>query len=152
MKRLTQSLAAIAILLGIFAISGPAEAYGRHGHGGHRHHWHGGVHLNFGVPYWPRYWGYWGGYYYPPAYYYPRPYYYGGYYYPPSGGVVVQSEPTYVERSDVEAAPPPPAQQSQPTQHWWYWCGASEKYYPYVKECPGGFQRVPAQPVPPADR
>jgi hypothetical protein len=162
MKRLTRFLAAFATLLGLFAISAPAEAYGRHyggGYGyrgGYGYHYHGGVYFNFGVPYWPGYWGagygYWGPrYYYPYSYGYPAPYYYGGYY-PPSGGVVMQSEPTYVERSDVEAAAPPPPQQNQQTQHWWYWCGASEKYYPYVKECPGGFQRVPAQPVPPANR
>ena len=36
--------------------------------------------------------------------------------------------------------------------NWWYWCESSKKYYPYVKECAGGFERVPPQPVPPANR
>jgi hypothetical protein len=131
MKRLTLLLAAFATLISLVAFSAPAEAYGRV---------RGGVFLNFGVP-WPGYWG--------PRYYYgPGPYYYDGYYAPPA--VIVQSPPTYIERSDVESAPPP--SQVQPQHQWWYWCAAAEKYYPYVKECPGGFQRVPAQPVPPANR
>jgi hypothetical protein len=85
--------------------------------------------------YWPRYgWGpgYWG-----PVYVYPGYPYYG--YYPP----IYESPPVYVERD-------PPAQPAEPA--WWYWCAEAKAYYPYVKECPGGWQRVPPQPVPPASR
>jgi hypothetical protein len=130
MKRLSLLAAAFATLLSLFAFSAPAEAHGRI---------RGGVYLNFGVP-WPGWWA--------PRYYYPPPtvYYYDDYYIPPPGVVVERrSPPEYVERSDFEDTAPPPAQQKQ---NWWYWCPASEKYYPYVKECAGGFQRVPAQPVP----
>jgi len=134
MKRITLLLAAFATLISLFAFSAPAEAFGRV---------RGGVFLNFGVP-WPGY--YWG-----PRYYYgPGVVYYDDYYYPPPAVIVQRpNPPTYVERSDVEgsATPAPGQQQAHP---WWYWCAASEKYYPYVKECPGGFQRVPAQPVQPA--
>jgi len=28
----------------------------------------------------------------------------------------------------------------------WYYCADSKSYYPYVRECPAGWQRVPAQP------
>ena len=88
-----------------------------HGHG------HGRVFLgfNFGFP----------GYYYPaPYYYYPPPYY--------AAPVVVQSPPqVYVER---DAAPAPEA------QSYWYYCAATRGYYPYVKECPGGWQRVAPAP------
>ncbi|OGA48131.1 MAG: hypothetical protein A3G25_21325 [Betaproteobacteria bacterium RIFCSPLOWO2_12_FULL_63_13] len=28
----------------------------------------------------------------------------------------------------------------------WYYCADSRSYYPYVRECPGGWQRVPATP------
>jgi hypothetical protein len=78
---------------------------------------------------------------YAPGYY--SPYYYGypypayPYAYPP---VVVQSAPpVYVEQGAAQTAPAPaPAD--------WYYCAASKSYYPYVSECPGGWQRVPAQP------
>ena len=30
---------------------------------------------------------------------------------------------------------------------WWYYCDASTSYYPYVRECPSGWQRVPASPA-----
>ena len=75
-----------------------------------------------------------------PGYYYPAPYYYPAYY-PPyyPAPVVVQSAPqVYVERND--AAPAPEA------QSYWYYCAATKGYYPYVKECPGGWQKV--APVP----
>ncbi len=51
--------------------------------------------------------------------YYP-PYY--PYYYPP---VAPAAPPTYVD-----------------------YCAESKTYYPYVKECPGGWQRVTPQPAP----
>lgn len=123
MKRLSVLLAAFATLLSLVAFSAPAEAHGRV---------RGGVFLNFGVP-WPGWWG--------PRYYtYPGYYYYDDY--PPPAVYVERPEPpTYVERSDVEPAPT-----AQAPQHWWYWCPGSEKYYPYVKECPGGFHRVAPQP------
>ena len=83
--------------------------------------WHGHsrviVGFNFGVPVYAPW------YYYPPAVYAPP------------------TPTTYVERSDVaEQAPPaqPPAT--------WYFCRESNAYYPYVKTCPGGWARVPAQP------
>jgi hypothetical protein len=28
----------------------------------------------------------------------------------------------------------------------WYFCRESNGYYPYVKQCPGGWERVPARP------
>ena len=65
--------------------------------------------------------------------YYPPPYYY----YPPP--VVVQSAPpVYVERDDVS--------QQQQRQDDWFYCANPRGYYPYVKKCPGGWQRVASQP------
>jgi hypothetical protein len=86
---------------------------------------HGG-HVRFGVviggPWW----------YYPP--YYP--------YYPYAPVVTVPAAPaTYIERGEAQA----PAQQPQ---GFWYYCAASKTYYPYVKECPAGWQRVTPQPAP----
>ncbi len=89
----------------------------------------------------------WGWPYYPPAsynypYYPPAPFYYP--YYPPQYApqVIVQPAPVYIERADVQPAPPP--------QAYWYYCAAAKGYYPYVRECPGGWQ--PVAPQPPAPR
>jgi len=123
------------LILALFAAlaSSSAMAGGRHGHGYHGHG-HGGVRfgISLGVPlyglgYYPPYFGY-------PAYAYPAPLY--GY--PP---VVMgsASPPVYIEKDASQSAP---AQ----VQGDWYYCAASKAYYPYVAECPEGWQRVPAQP------
>jgi len=87
---------------------------------------HGGGHVRFGVviggPFYP--WGY-----YPP--YYP---------YPPAVVTVPVTPPTYIEQGDARASPQPSGT--------WYYCAASKTYYPYVKECPAGWQRVAPQPAP----
>lgn len=114
---------ASALVLGA-ALLGAAPAYAHGGHG----HVRFGIGVNFG-PYWGPYWG--------PAWYYPPPYYY----YPPAV-VVRPAEPqTYVERGEQ------PQAQSQ-AQGYWYYCEASRGYYPYVKECPGGWKAVPPAPPP----
>jgi hypothetical protein len=99
------------------------RGYG-YGHG----HGYGGVHFGFalGLPlYGPGY--------YSPYYGYPYP----AYAYPP---VVVQSAPpVYIEQGATQAAPAPATAD-------WYYCAASRSYYPYVSECPAGWQRVPARP------
>jgi hypothetical protein len=103
--------------------SSAALAQWRHGPSGPR------VHLGFAF----------GG----PAFY-PAPYYYP-YYYPPYPAVVyppaayAPSVPqTYVERGDAPG---------EAGQNYWYWCADAKAYYPYVKECPGGWQTVtPRQP------
>ena len=89
------------------------------GHGGSHHHHHHGSFVGFGVGFaYP--WGWW----YPP---YP--------YYVPVG----YSEPTvtWVEQD----APPVTIEPA-----WWYYCETSRGYYPNAKECPDGWQRVPASP------
>jgi hypothetical protein len=87
---------------------------------------HGGAHVRFGVviggPFYP--WGY-----YPPYPYYP---------YPPAVVTVPVTPPTYIEKGDAQAQP----------SGTWYYCAASRTYYPYVKECPAGWQRVAPQPAP----
>lgn len=83
-------------------------------------------HAHFGVFVGP----YWGPLYYP-------------YYYPP---VVIERTPppVYIE----QAAPPPPAApvEAAPTAYWYY-CAAAAAYYPYVKQCPGGWQKVLPRPA-----
>jgi hypothetical protein len=65
---------------------------------------------------------------------YPAPYYYYPHYYPPA--VVVSRPVTYIERR--ESAPA--------STDWWYYCVQSKAYYPYVKTCPGGWQKVSPTP------
>lgn len=94
------------------------------------HHFHG--HARFGVfiggP------GYWPG-------YYPGPYYgYSPYYAYPPVVAVPAAPPTYIEQGDAGDEPAQGA--------YWDYCAASKTYYPYVKQCPGGWQRVPARPPP----
>lgn len=119
MKKPSKWFAGFALLAAALLGAGPAFA---HGHGGGRVHF--GIGLNFG-PYWGPYWG--------PGWYYPPPYYY-----PPA--VVVAppaAPPVYVERGD-----------QPPQQSYWYYCEQSRGYYPYVKECPGGWKAVPPAPPP----
>ena len=46
----------------------------------------------------------------------------------------------------VESAPPVYV---QPQPQYWYYCQGAQAYYPYVKECPGGWLQVVPQPSPP---
>ncbi len=73
-------------------------------------------------------WGPWWG----PAYPYPYPYY-------ESPPVVIQQQPPVYE----EQAP----QQEEQQQYYWYYCPDSKTYYPYVRQCPGGWLKV--VPTPP---
>jgi hypothetical protein len=110
--------AAIVLALAGVVVSQPAEAHRRvHSH----------VSIGLGFGYWGPYWGapWW---YYPPA----------PVYYP----VVVPAQPvTYIEQNPSQSAPA-----SNDGGGWWYYCDASKGYYPYVKECPSGWQRVPPAP------
>ena len=112
---------ALASLCGVLAAALLFATVPAQAHGYYRPH--SGVYLQFGLPLWPGYWG--------PRYYYDYPYDY-----PPPAAYYPPSPPAYVER---EA----PAQQPV----WWYWCPSANGYYPYVKECPGGWQRVAPQPT-----
>ncbi len=76
--------------------------------------------------------GWWG-----PSYY---PYYYYPYYAQPP--VVIQQQ-TPVYEYDQQA----PAQEQT---YYWYYCPDARAYYPYVKQCPGGWKKV--VPAPPKDR
>lgn len=91
-------------------------------------------HVHFGVVLGPV----WGPWHYPPPPYYVYP----PYYYPPV--VVERPAPTiYIEQPapPAVAAPAPPA-----PVNYWYYCAAAKGYYPYVRECPSGWQKVLPQP------
>ena len=128
----TRILAVLAVALAAALSAAPASAGGGHGHGGHGHVVF-GVGIGLGYPYWG--WpGYYGGYY---PYYYPPYAYYPGYY-PPYASAQSQ---VYVEQPQTQ-----PSQQAQQPTGYWYYCADSRAYYPYVKECPAGWQRVAPQP------
>lgn len=113
-------LAVLAIAMGLAGLLASETALA---HGG-RARVHFGITLGA-----PLYWRGW----------YPPPYYY----YPPSVVVVPAAPPpaVYVERDRTDAAPA-----SQDSGNWWYFCRETNAYYPYVKQCPGGWERVSPQP------
>ena len=87
----------------------------------------------------------------PPAYsvvYYAGvPYYYANdvYYVQGPSGYTVAEPPAVAQ----DSAPPPPAPQPPPQtvpSGNWYYCESSRAYYPYVRDCPAGWQRVSPQP------
>ena len=122
--------------------SGGGHVSGRHGGGGYGNGGHqGGGHIAAGYGHGGRHHGggHFGGHvgvFVGPAfgYYYPTPYYYP---YPPV--TVAPSPPVYIERND---------QQAEAQTYYWYYCANPEGYYPYVKECPGGWQQVVPRPAP----
>jgi hypothetical protein len=77
------------------------------------------------------YWGYPYGYPYP----YANPYPYGYPAYSPP--VIGESSPQTYLQQDIQAQQP------------WFYCQDPQGYYPYVRECPGGWQPVSPQPPSP---
>lgn len=109
-----------------------------HGHGDWHGHWHGHRHwddndegfggssLYFGFGnVWAPGWGPYGTL--PPSYYY--------YYNPPVVVTPAPAQPSvYISRD----------QQNRP--YYWYYCKSAHRYYPYVKQCPGGWLKVVPHP------
>ena len=87
--------------------------------GGHFHHHRTHIGVVIG-PYWGPYWDPW---------YYPL---YG----PPI--VIEQAPPVYIEQQ--------PAAPASTQTNYWYYCNAARAYFPYVKECPSGWQKVLPRP------
>lgn len=91
--------------------------------------WAHGGRIGVGVHFGP-YWG--------PGWYSPPPYYYR------PQVVVVPAQPMVY----IEQEPGVPAETAnRPLEHYWYYCAASKAYYPYVKECPAGWQKVLPHPA-----
>jgi len=142
----------MAVLMGpLTALPAAAHGYyGGRGYYGVRGYWVGprvGVYV--GGPLW---WGV--PYAYPPAYGYAPP----PYVYMPPPVVSAPAPPVYIERADpvqptapsaATAAPPtaPAPTAAAPGVQWWYLCSSPRGAYPYVRECPGGWERVPAVPA-----
>ena len=71
---------------------------------------------------------------------YPPPIYWPYVYAPPVAPVVVVTPPpVYVEQPRTSAPVLEPG--------YWYYCNEAQAYYPYVKQCPGGWQQVAPQPA-----
>lgn len=68
--------------------------------------------------------------------FYPQPYYFAA---PP---IIIERAPppVYIEQ------PQAPQRNSEPSGYW-YFCRSSNAYYPYVNECPSGWQRVSPTPA-----
>jgi len=112
---------------------GGSHGWGTGFHGGAAA-WHGHTQVFIGGGGWWGWPGWWGPGWWGPGWYgYPYPYYSA----PP---VVIQQPPT--EYIQPETTPP--------QQAYWYYCQGAGAYYPYVKECPGGWIQVVPQAPPPA--
>jgi len=72
--------------------------------------------------------------------FYRDPFYYP--YYPPTVITVPVTPPVYIQQ-------PPPIVQQYPSGYWYY-CTNPKGYYPYIQECPRGWQQV--DPIPPSTR
>jgi hypothetical protein len=74
-----------------------------------------------------------------------HPHYYGQhtiYAYPPVIATPA-APPVYIERGD-----PDDSNSLQQPRAYWYYCSNPQGYYPYVSNCPLGWQQQPAQPPP----
>jgi hypothetical protein len=115
-------LCSLMLFVGVFVSE---SAFADRGHGGHGHV---GVGFYFGAPYS-----------YP---YYASPYYYPYSYYPPV--VVTPAQPpVYIEQQSAQPVSPTVSE-----SYYWYHCDKPEGYYPYIKDCPGGWQKVTPTPPP----
>ncbi|MGH8274156.1 MAG: hypothetical protein ACRES9_07885 [Gammaproteobacteria bacterium] len=115
---------------------GPHRGYGHHwGHGRYRY-WHPHSSFHVGIGLFPSYG--WAG----PGYWYPG--WYGSYSYP--AYPYAYGPDTVI----VNNPPAPPAPPSQAPVQYWYHCASPKGYYPYVRQCPDGWTKVPATPPPAA--
>src|SRR5208337_1088109 len=139
MKKIIFLMFTLAVVLFAISVPGNAHGGGYYGHGG-GYYGHGGGYYGHGGGYWsgsiwigPGWWGPWG---YPYPYYsypyYPYPYSYAS---PPA----VNQQPIYQEQYP----------QQEEEQYYWYFCRESKTYYPYVKQCPGGWVKVVPKPQAP---
>lgn len=111
------------VVIAVILVAGvlPVDAHGR-GHGGVG--FRGSIWIGPG-------WGWgWGP---------PYPYYYPYYAQPPI--IIERQAPVY----EYEQKAPPVQEQ----QYYWYFCPEADAYYPYVKQCPGGWKKV--VPTPPGE-
>lgn len=116
MKQIKWTGLIIALLASV--LCSPVMAHGGHyrGHGG------------FSFGFYPGF----------PAPYY-LPYYQPYYAYPPAVVTIPAQPPVYIQQYSGQT------NQRLPPNYWYY-CRNPDGYYPYVRECPGGWQQVAPQP------
>lgn len=104
-------------LLMVLLVAGGTGTAFAHGY------YRGGVGVYFGPSWWP-------GFYRPPLYYSPQV-------------IVVPAAPppVYIEQREVAV------EAASETTNYWHYCREAKGYYPYVKECPGGWQKILPQPA-----
>ena len=130
----------IYLIVIVLALTANDAVWARGGYGhGHRHN-----HFNLGISvggYSP---GFYGSGFYGPGFYgyrsygYPDPFFSRPYYSYPPTVVVPVTPPVYIQQEQVR----PVRQQT----NYWHYCQNPEGYYPYVKNCPGGWLQVVPQP------
>jgi hypothetical protein len=146
-----QNIKLMCLTIGLLAIIANDSIFARgsgsgggSGHSGSSHsHGHSHIGISVGGYYGPGFYGYggygYGGYGYGYPYYYPPFYYPPAYAYPPTV-IAPSAPPVYIQQEQPQPI--------QPQSNYWYYCQDPEGYYPYVKNCPGGWQ--PVSPQPPA--
>jgi hypothetical protein len=136
---------------------------GYHGgyHGGgwyHGGYYHGGYYGWYRGGYYRGWYGCCGsvsvGFYFGPGFIYGYPFY--PYYYPPYYASVyypyVSGDPSqpaqYIQQGQVQPGGADMYDQGDgaPQLAFWYYCDKPQGYYPYVRTCPSGWQKVPARP------
>jgi hypothetical protein len=142
MEVIMKQIKLVGLILILFGIMTSGSVYARGGHGGGHfggghygggHHgggWgHGGYYSGMGLGLGLGYGlGYYGGSYYSPYYSYP-----------PAVVAVPVTPPVYIQQQS------PPVTQQYPAGYWYY-CNNPQGYYPYIKQCPGGWQQVDPTP------
>lgn len=123
--------------------------HGGYYHGGYYHGWYGccgsvsvgfyfGPGFVYGYPFYPYYYS---------SYYAP---YYGSIYYPYVSADLMQQPTEYVEQGQAQAQAGGADMYDQgsgaPQLAFWYYCVKPQGYYPYIRSCPAGWQKVPARP------
>lgn len=117
----------LAIVLLTIMANDSVFARGGHGGGGYGHG--GGYGYGYGGGY--GFYGY-GGYYGHGLYDYP-------FYYPPAVVIAPPSTPpVFIQQVQPQTV--------KPQANYWHYCQNPEGYYPYVRNCPGGWQQIAPQP------
>lgn len=136
----------VVVVAGIVFCGAAIAAHGGHGGGGHSGGGHGGNGSGHGGPHGLPHGGYgyalggafvggpwfWG--------LYDTWPFYDDYYFAPDA-MVPNITPAYIEQRAPGASP-------QPADAFWYYCDNPAGYYPYVQNCPAGWQRVRPQAPP----
>jgi hypothetical protein len=125
MKQYKWTSIVIVLLMSMTSLTAVAHGGGHFGGYGGHFRGHGGYGIGF-------YSGFPGPFYFPsytPYYAYP----------PPVTVLPAEEPPVYIQQNNGQSS-----QRLAP--NYWYYCRNPDGYYPYVRECPAGWQQVAPQP------